>query len=229
FWNPDLCTPRLPTLGTGSPAQCGFCPDLALRAFSVWSPASHLCFQPRVSGVIGLSPFLIETPNASYQASPAWSQRLFHCLGRTIVGTPDEETMDIVLAKNYSEMVGIVFNDTHSYWLKFSWGHRIPVMREHFEYSEHCRAMRDEIFCSLTTYWQRGFVAFQTTINAAIIEVTTNRSVMEELTSVIGINMRTPPFISKEETTNEWFIFICVVYFSLFVYIIKHYKGMKKI
>ncbi|XP_024616353.1 ATP-binding cassette sub-family A member 10-like [Neophocaena asiaeorientalis asiaeorientalis] len=54
---------------------------------------------------------------------------------RTIVGTPDEETMDIILAKNYSEMVGIVFNDTRSYWLKFSWGHRIPVMREHFEYS----------------------------------------------------------------------------------------------
>lgn len=36
--------------------------------------------------------------------------------GRTIVGTPDEETMDIVLAKNYSEMVGIVFNDTHIGW-----------------------------------------------------------------------------------------------------------------
>ncbi|KAM9046240.1 LOW QUALITY PROTEIN: ATP-binding cassette sub-family A member 10-like [Megaptera novaeangliae] len=125
--------------------------------------------------------------------------------------------MDIVLARNYSEMVGIVFNDTYSYWPKFSWGHRIPVMREHFEYSEHCWAMHDEIFCSLTTYWQRGFVAFQTSINAAIIEVTTNHSVMEELTSVIGINMRTPPFISKEETVNEWFIFMCVVYFSPFV------------
>lgn len=41
-----------------------------------------------------------------------------------------------------------------------------------FVFKEHWWAMRDETFRSLTTHWQRGFVAFQTTINAAIIEVT---------------------------------------------------------
>lgn len=70
-----------------------------------------------------------------------------HMAGRTIVGTPDEETMDIILAKNYSEMVGIVFNDTRSYWLKFSWGHRIPVMREHFEYSGNYVRIDSNPFC----------------------------------------------------------------------------------
>uniref|UniRef100_A0A8C0AL76 ATP binding cassette subfamily A member 10 n=1 Tax=Bos mutus grunniens TaxID=30521 RepID=A0A8C0AL76_BOSMU len=127
--------------------------------------------------------------------------------------------------RNDSEMVGIVFNDTFSYRLKFSWGHRVPILREHFEYSA---------FCLLSIYWKNGFVAFQTAINAAIIEVTTNHSVMEELISVVGINMRTPPFISKGESINEWFIFICIVYFSPFVYvaslnITKERKKFKKL
>uniref|UniRef100_A0A8C2S674 ABC transporter domain-containing protein n=1 Tax=Capra hircus TaxID=9925 RepID=A0A8C2S674_CAPHI len=153
--------------------------------------------------------------------------------GRTILGIPNEDAMDRVRPRNDSEMVGIVFNDTFSYRLKFSWGHRVPVVREHFEYSDHCWALRDEAFCLLSIYWQKGFVAFQTAINAAIIEVT-NRSAMEELTSVVGINMRTPPFISKGEIINEWFIFICIVYFSPFVYvaslnITKERKKFKKL
>uniref|UniRef100_A0A8C2Y1V9 ABC transporter domain-containing protein n=1 Tax=Capra hircus TaxID=9925 RepID=A0A8C2Y1V9_CAPHI len=154
--------------------------------------------------------------------------------GRTILGIPNEDAMDRVRPRNDSEMVGIVFNDTFSYRLKFSWGHRVPVVREHFEYSDHCWALRDEAFCLLSIYWQKGFVAFQTAINAAIIEVTANRSAMEELTSVVGINMRTPPFISKGEIINEWFIFICIVYFSPFVYvaslnITKERKKFKKL
>uniref|UniRef100_A0A8B9YQI6 ATP binding cassette subfamily A member 10 n=1 Tax=Bos mutus grunniens TaxID=30521 RepID=A0A8B9YQI6_BOSMU len=140
----------------------------------------------------------------------------------------------LVRPRNDSEMVGIVFNDTFSYRLKFSWGHRVPILREHFEYSDHCWALRDEAFCLLSIYWKNGFVAFQTAINAAIIEVTTNHSVMEELISVVGINMRTPPFISKGESINEWFIFICIVYFSPFVYvaslnITKERKKFKKL
>ncbi|XP_055264689.1 ATP-binding cassette sub-family A member 10 isoform X3 [Moschus berezovskii] len=154
--------------------------------------------------------------------------------GRTILGIPNEDAMDRVRPRNDSEMVGIVFNDTFSYRLKFSWGHRVPILREHFEYSDHCWAFRDEAFCLLSIYWQRGFVAFQTAINAAIIEVTANHSVMEELISAVGINMRTPPFISKGETANEWFIFICIMYFSPFVYvaslnITKERKKFKKL
>lgn len=57
---------------------------------------------------------------------------------------------------------------------------------------------------------------------------------MKELTSVIGINMRTLPFISRGETVNEWFIFICVVYFSPFIYfaslnVTKERKQFKKL
>uniref|UniRef100_A0A8I5TCY7 ATP binding cassette subfamily A member 10 n=1 Tax=Pongo abelii TaxID=9601 RepID=A0A8I5TCY7_PONAB len=113
-----------------------------------------------------------------------------------------------MVGRTYHEMVGVIFSDTLSYRLTFNWGYRIP----------HCWAIHGEIFCYLAKYWLKGFVAFQAAINAAIIEVTTNHSVMEELTSVIGINMKIPPFISKEEIMNEWFLFTCLVSFSSFIY-----------
>ena len=40
-----------------------------------------------------------------------------------------------------------------------------------FFFKDHCLALEDEAFCLLSTYWESGFVAFQTAINAAIIEV----------------------------------------------------------
>ena len=35
----------------------------------------------------------------------------------------------------------------------------------------HCWDIYSHVFCSLSIYWERGFVALQTAINAAIIEV----------------------------------------------------------
>ncbi|XP_077636408.1 ATP-binding cassette sub-family A member 10 [Crocuta crocuta] len=154
--------------------------------------------------------------------------------GRKTLEVADKEMMDTLLLESHHEMVGVVFHDIFSYQLKFNWRYGIPTRKEHSEYSEHCWNMYDEIFCSMTRYWQKGFVAFQTAINAAIIELSTNHSMMEKLTSVIGINMRTPSFISKGETINTWFIFICIVYFSPFVYftslnVTKERKKCKKL
>uniref|UniRef100_A0A667I3Q4 ATP binding cassette subfamily A member 10 n=1 Tax=Lynx canadensis TaxID=61383 RepID=A0A667I3Q4_LYNCA len=154
--------------------------------------------------------------------------------GRKTIGVADKEMMDTVLLESHHEMVGIVFNDTFSYQLKLNWAYGLSIAEEHSEYSEHCWDMRDDIFCYMTRYWQNGFVAFQTAINAAIIELTTNHSVMETLTSVTGINMRMPSFISKGEVINTWFIFICIVYFSPFVYstslnVTKERKKCKKL
>ena len=41
---------------------------------------------------------------------------------------------------------------------------------------------------------------------------------MEELMSVTAINMKTLPFIFKENLQNEMFIFYCLLYFSPFIY-----------
>uniref|UniRef100_A0A8C4MKZ4 ABC transporter domain-containing protein n=1 Tax=Equus asinus asinus TaxID=83772 RepID=A0A8C4MKZ4_EQUAS len=85
-------------------------------------------------------------------------------------------------------------------------------------YTSHCWDTRYGFSCSLAKYWNRGFVTLQAAINAAIIEITTNHSAMEELMSVTAINMKTLPFISKNILQNEMFIFCCLLYFSPFIY-----------
>ena len=67
--------------------------------------------------------------------------------GRTVIGTPDEETIDIVLAKKHPEMVGVVFNDSFSYRLKFPWGYGIPIIKEHLEYSGNYVRIDSNLFC----------------------------------------------------------------------------------
>ncbi|XP_072501637.1 ATP-binding cassette sub-family A member 9-like isoform X2 [Notamacropus eugenii] len=138
--------------------------------------------------------------------------------GRKIIGMPNQESMDAIIPKNYSEMVGIIFTNNFSYELKFNWGYRTPVMKEHLEHSAHCFEMFGEVTCSLTSYWERGFVAFQAAINAAIIEIATNHSVMDMLMAVSGINMKTLPFIAQGGFLNEIFIFFCIISFSPLIY-----------
>ncbi|XP_019479355.1 PREDICTED: ATP-binding cassette sub-family A member 6 isoform X2 [Hipposideros armiger] len=82
----------------------------------------------------------------------------------------------------------------------------------------HCWDTKDTFECSLSKYWNEGFVTLQTAINAAIIQVVTNHSVMEELMSVTATNMKTLPFIYKDALQREMFILCCLLYFSSFVY-----------
>ncbi|XP_023444866.2 ATP-binding cassette sub-family A member 9 isoform X2 [Dasypus novemcinctus] len=138
--------------------------------------------------------------------------------GRTIMGLRNEESMD-ELDLNYSiDAVKVIFNDTFSYHLKFSWGHRIPKMKDHRDHSAHCHAKDGEITCESSKFWEKGFVAFQAAINAAIIEITTNHSVMEQLMSVTGINMKILPFVAQRGVATDFFIFFCIISFSSFIY-----------
>uniref|UniRef100_A0A8C5ZH82 ATP-binding cassette sub-family A member 6-like n=1 Tax=Marmota marmota marmota TaxID=9994 RepID=A0A8C5ZH82_MARMA len=86
----------------------------------------------------------------------------------------------------------------------------------------HCWEIYGEYSCVLSKYWERGFVTLQSIINAAIIEVTTNHSVIDELMSVTAINMKTLPFISKDIFQSEMFILYCLLYFSPFIYFVSH-------
>ncbi|XP_012588530.1 PREDICTED: ATP-binding cassette sub-family A member 9 isoform X2 [Condylura cristata] len=138
--------------------------------------------------------------------------------GKTVMGWPDEKSMD-ELDFNYStDAVRVIFNDTFSYHLKFSWRGRIPKIKEHRDHSAHCQTIDEQIMCEGSIFWEKGFVAFQAAINAAIIEITTNHSVMEELMSVTGINMKLLPFVAQAGVMTDFFIFFCVISFSAFIY-----------
>ncbi|KAL2764727.1 ATP-binding cassette sub-family A member 6, partial [Daubentonia madagascariensis] len=155
--------------------------------------------------------------------------------GGRVTGVPNEESMDKILAENVPYTVGIIFNDAFSYKLKFFLGYDIPALSED-DLSAHCWEGYEEFHCTLTTYWERGFINLQTAINAAIIEITTNHSVMEDLMSVTATNMKTLPFISKDGLQNEIFILYCLLYFSPLIYFVslnvtkerKRYKDLMK-
>ncbi|XP_047291062.1 ATP-binding cassette sub-family A member 9 isoform X4 [Homo sapiens] len=139
-------------------------------------------------------------------------------VGRTIMGWPDEKSMD-ELDLNYSiDAVRVIFTDTFSYHLKFSWGHRIPMMKEHRDHSAHCQAVNEKMKCEGSEFWEKGFVAFQAAINAAIIEIATNHSVMEQLMSVTGVHMKILPFVAQGGVATDFFIFFCIISFSTFIY-----------
>ncbi|KAL1779967.1 ATP-binding cassette sub-family A member 9 isoform X1 [Sigmodon hispidus] len=138
--------------------------------------------------------------------------------GRRIVACSDEKSMN-ELDLNYSiDAVRLIFKDTFSYHLKFSWGHRIPQVKEHKDHSAPCETVNNKITCRNSIFWEKGFVAFQAAINAGIIEITTNHSVMEELMSVIGSNMKILPFIAQGGVTTDFLIFFCIISFSSLIY-----------
>nr|XP_002748709.2 ATP-binding cassette sub-family A member 6 isoform X1 [Callithrix jacchus]XP_008995894.2 ATP-binding cassette sub-family A member 6 isoform X1 [Callithrix jacchus] len=139
--------------------------------------------------------------------------------GSNIIGAPNKTFMEEILLENLPFAVGIIFNETFSYKLRFFQGYSIPLWKEE-DFSAHCWDGYGERWCTLTKYWNEGFVALQTAINTAIIEITTNQPVMEELMSVTAITMKTLPFITKDLLHNEIFILFSLLCFSPLVYFI---------
>lgn len=135
-----------------------------------------------------------------------------------IIGVPNKEYMDKMLSQNLPHAMGIIFTDTFSYKLKVFRGFEVPFLKE--DLFSHCWEEYDKFSCALSKYWNNGFVALQTVINAAIIEITTNHSVMEELMSVTAINMKTLPFVSKSVPQIGIFILFCLIYFFPFIYFV---------
>ncbi|XP_005597296.1 ABC-type organic anion transporter ABCA8 isoform X1 [Equus caballus] len=137
---------------------------------------------------------------------------------REVLGLPDEESIKELTANYPEEIVRVIFTNTFSYHLKFLLGHRIPTKKEHRDHTAHCYETIEDIDCEVSEFWKKGFVALQAAINAAIIEITTNHSVMEKLMSVTGKNMKIYPFVSQGGVFTDFFVFFCIISFSPFTY-----------
>ncbi|XP_012892087.1 PREDICTED: ATP-binding cassette sub-family A member 6 [Dipodomys ordii] len=154
--------------------------------------------------------------------------------GASIIGTPNYTYMDDIFQKHLPYSLGIIFNDIFSYNLKVV-DYSVPMVEKSL--SGYCFESYDDFLCESSLYWKGGFVALQTLINAVIIEMTTNHSVMEELMSVTAINMRALPSVSKHSFQNEVFILFCLFYFISIIYFLslnvtrerKKYKDLMKI
>ncbi|XP_060058625.1 ATP-binding cassette sub-family A member 6 [Erinaceus europaeus] len=165
--------------------------------------------------------YLIYTPitNITQQIMNHTAFASFWKEGR-VIGAPNQKDMDNLLIEHFPFVAGIIFKDPLSYSLKFFQGYNIPFIQEDL-FSAHCWSFNNlYVSCLLGKYWNRGFVAVQTAINAAIIQVMTSHSVTEELMSITATTMRTLPFISKDLFQNEMFILVCLLYFSPLIYFV---------
>uniref|UniRef100_A0A452T9Y7 ATP binding cassette subfamily A member 8 n=1 Tax=Ursus maritimus TaxID=29073 RepID=A0A452T9Y7_URSMA len=135
-----------------------------------------------------------------------------------VLGLSNEENIKELMLHYHEEVIQVIFTNTFSYHLKFSLEYRIPIKKEHRDHEAHCSEMGGDVYCQVSQYWERGFVALQAAINAAIIETATNHSVMEELMSITGKNMKTHPFVSQGGIAADFFIFFCIISFSSFTY-----------
>uniref|UniRef100_A0A452J5G9 ABC transporter domain-containing protein n=1 Tax=Gopherus agassizii TaxID=38772 RepID=A0A452J5G9_9SAUR len=67
-------------------------------------------------------------------------------------------------------------------------------------------------------YWYRGFLSLQSSIDAAIIEITTNHSVWEEMKSISGIRMGSSSVIPSITLEHSYIIFTVAMCFSPFMH-----------
>ncbi|KAK1330897.1 hypothetical protein QTO34_008839 [Cnephaeus nilssonii] len=136
-----------------------------------------------------------------------------------VMGQFDEESIEELMAYLPRKIVGVVFTNTFSYNLKFSQEEPILKRKEHRDHTAHCYGTYlGDTDCAVTTFWKTGFVHLQAVINAAIIEITTNHSVMEELMSVTGKNMKIHPFVRQDGMIMNIFLFFYIISFSPFIY-----------
>nr|XP_013799944.1 PREDICTED: ATP-binding cassette sub-family A member 10-like [Apteryx mantelli mantelli] len=114
------------------------------------------------------------------------------------------------------DLIGVVFKDDSSYSLRFK-SYRVIIPNDAFDDIDTCFDY-SESYCSIPSYWYKGFLSLQSSIDAAIIEVKTNHSVWEEMKSISGIRLKSPLMKPLEKFQYIWFIFYVLLCFSPYMY-----------
>ncbi|XP_077110841.1 ABC-type organic anion transporter ABCA8-like [Ranitomeya variabilis] len=105
--------------------------------------------------------------------------------GVTIKEFPSEE--ELLRELQYTDrMVAVKFRDEFTYHLQFN-THQVPAPNDYLVKRDFCYTLE---YCSPVKYWKYGFLMLQASIDAAIIELTTNRSVGAAMISTAAVKMR---------------------------------------
>ncbi|NWS87611.1 ABCA9 protein, partial [Toxostoma redivivum] len=114
------------------------------------------------------------------------------------------------------EMIGVVFKDNFSYHLRFPSSHVI-IPNEVVGYIDSCFDFSWE-YCESPTYWYKGFLSLQSSIDAAIIEMVANHSVWEEMKSIAGVRMKSQSILFSISLDHSYFMIVIVMCFLPFMY-----------
>ncbi|XP_051851181.1 cholesterol transporter ABCA5 [Antechinus flavipes] len=123
----------------------------------------------------------------------------------------ERELQEASLSKPTS-FVGVVFKDFMSYELRF-FPDMIPVSSVYMNSRAGCSKS-----CEAALYWHSGFIALQTSIDAAIIQIKTNYSAWDELESTKAVVMGETAVIEIDNFPRGVILIYLVIAFSPFGY-----------
>ncbi|NXB50960.1 ABCA9 protein, partial [Leucopsar rothschildi] len=127
----------------------------------------------------------------------------------------DERAMEKAWISN-EEMIGVVFKDNFSYHLRFP-SSQVIIPNEVVGYIDSCYEFSWE-YCESPTYWYKGFLSLQSSIDAAIIEMVANHSVWEEMKSIAGVRMKSQSILFSISLEYSYFMIVIVMCFLPFMY-----------
>ncbi|XP_047920378.2 ATP-binding cassette sub-family A member 10-like [Anser cygnoides] len=115
-----------------------------------------------------------------------------------------------------NEIIGVVFKNNFSYYLRFPTGN-VAIPNDNLGYIDTCYNFSAR-YCDSPKYWYKGFLSLQSSIDAAIIEVVANHSVWEEMKSIAGVRMKSRSVIYSITLEYSYFMITIVMCFSSFMY-----------
>ncbi|XP_019349801.1 ABC-type organic anion transporter ABCA8 isoform X1 [Alligator mississippiensis] len=128
-------------------------------------------------------------------------------IGIRIEGVEDEKFLEEGEHSQH-DFFGVVFKDDLSYHLRHSW--KTPFPNDDFGHIDLCYNF-SATYCKNPEYWYEGFVALQSSIDAAIIEMKTNHSVWKEMKSISGVRMQSSSLLNS----MVWGIYFTLVFIAM--------------
>uniref|UniRef100_A0A670I6R1 Cholesterol transporter ABCA5 n=1 Tax=Podarcis muralis TaxID=64176 RepID=A0A670I6R1_PODMU len=122
-----------------------------------------------------------------------------------------EEGMQEANLRNPRKFVGVVFKDSMSYHLRFPPA-KVPVSAIYMESRGNTCMYASE------TYWRNGFTALQISIDAAIIQLKTNHSLLEDLKLTNAVMMGESAIMEIDNFPRAIILIYLVIAFSPFGY-----------
>ncbi|XP_026531602.1 ATP-binding cassette sub-family A member 5-like [Notechis scutatus] len=126
-----------------------------------------------------------------------------------------EQEMQEATFRSPQNFVGVIFKDSMSYQLRFP-PTKVPVSAIHVESRASCP--NPSKICEAETYWRYGFTALQICIDAAIIQLKTNHSILEELEQTKAVMMGESAILEIDNFPRAIILIYLVVAFSPFGY-----------
>uniref|UniRef100_A0A6J0THA1 Cholesterol transporter ABCA5 isoform X1 n=2 Tax=Pogona vitticeps TaxID=103695 RepID=A0A6J0THA1_9SAUR len=124
-----------------------------------------------------------------------------------------EQEMQEASLRSPRNFVGVIFMDSMSYQLRFP-PEKVPVSAIHIESRASCP--RPSKICEAEKYWRYGFTALQMCIDAAIIQLKTNHSVLEVLEETKAIMMGESAVMEIDNFPRAIILIYLVIAFSPF-------------